>query len=135
MDFKKPLTLQQEYLALLLLNLFDLFLTGWIFRQGGHESNRLANVIMAHFKLAGLAVYKVASVAVIIVLSEIVAQKHKETAVRLVMATCLFYLFLVCYECYGIMRYMASIPVGELSNSLFIPLFGLSSWFANPSLQ
>ena len=42
MFFKRDVVLAQEYLGFLLLNLFDLFLTGYIFRHQGQEANGAA---------------------------------------------------------------------------------------------
>jgi hypothetical protein len=100
MLFKKDLVLGQEYLAFLLLNLFDLFLTGYIFKHEGMEANQVAVFILKYGGLSGFALYKFLMVVVIVVLCEAIAIASVPKARVVVMIGCGVYLCVILWEAY-----------------------------------
>ena len=98
MFFKRDVLLAQEYLGFLLLNMFDLFLTGYIFRNGGMEANELAAWIYAHFGQAGFAYYKFGLVAIVVMACEGISLKNIRTSRIIVTAGCMVYLLIVFWE-------------------------------------
>lgn len=107
--FKRDVVLAQEYLGFLLLNLFDLFLTGYLLgRHGvagaqGQEANGAAVWIMTNFGMRGFAVYKFLLVAVVILACEGVSLQSVRTSKIIVTAGCLLYLAVVFWECFLIL--------------------------------
>lgn len=98
--FRRDVVLAQEYLAFLLLNLFDLFLTGYIFRHHGMEANGAAVWIMDKWGLAGFAIYKFILVAVVVLACEGISIKSLQKSKLLITGGCLVYLAVVFWECY-----------------------------------
>ena len=98
MFFKRDVLLAQEYLGFLLLNMFDLFLTGYIFRNGGMEANGLAAWIHDHFGQAGFAYYKFGLVAIVVMACEGISLKNIRTSRIIVTAGCMVYLLIVFWE-------------------------------------
>jgi len=96
--WKRDVVLAQEYLAFLLLNLFDLFLTGYILRHHGLEANGMAAWILARFHGQGFVVYKFVLMVVLVACCEGISLKSVPTARLIVTAGCLVYLLLVIYE-------------------------------------
>lgn len=98
MFFKRDVLLAQEYLAFLLLNIFDLFLTGYIFKLGGMEGNNLANWIWAHYGQRGFAFYKFGLVAIVVLACEGYSIKSIRISRIIVTVGCLVYLLVVFWE-------------------------------------
>ena len=98
MFFKRDVLLAQEYLGFLLLNMFDLFLTGYIFHHGGMEANGLAGWIYGRFGQPGFAVYKFGLVMIVVVACEGISLKNIRTSRIIVTAGCLVYLLIVFWE-------------------------------------
>ena len=98
MFFKRDVLLAQEYLGFLLLNMFDLFLTGYLFNHGGMEANGLAKWIYANFHQQGFAFYKFGLVMVVVLACEGISLKDIRTSRIIVTAGCLVYLLIVFWE-------------------------------------
>ena len=98
MFFKRDVLLAQEYLGFLLLNMFDLFLTGYIFNHGGMEANGLAGWIYAHFHQQGFAIYKFGLVTIVVLACEGISISNIRTSRIIVTAGCLVYLLIVFWE-------------------------------------
>lgn len=98
MFFKRDLTLTQEYLGFLLLNVFDLFLSGYIFRNGGREGNGAALWIQHRFGDVGFAVYKFLLVVVVVLACEGISLKNLRLARQIVTAGCVVLTLVVCWE-------------------------------------
>jgi len=98
MFFKRDVLLAQEYLGFLLLNIFDLFLTGYIFQHEGAEANKAAQAILTHFGPSGFAVYKFALVSVVVLACEGISLKSLRTSRAIVLGGCLLYLCVIAYE-------------------------------------
>ena len=98
MFFKRDVLLAQEYLGFLLLNMFDLFLTGYIFNHGGVEANGLAGWIYSHYHQQGFAFYKFALVTVVVLACEGISLTNVRTPRIIVTAGCLVYLLIVFWE-------------------------------------
>lgn len=94
----RDVTLAQEYLAFTLLNLFDLFLTGYIFHHGGIEANGLAAWIFKVGHGLGFAIYKFLLVTIVILVCERIAVVNIRKARLVVMFGCWVYVLLVLYE-------------------------------------
>jgi hypothetical protein len=106
MFFKRDVLLAQEYLAFMLLNLFDLFLTGWIFRNNGSEANGLAVFILDHFHLIGFVIYKFFLVVIVVLACEGISVQSIRKSRIVITAGCLVYLFIVFWECFLIVTYI-----------------------------
>ena len=106
MFFKRDVLLAQEYLAFMLLNLFDLFLTGWIFRHNGNEANGIAVFILDHFHLIGFVVYKFCLVVIVVLACEGISVQSIRKSRIVITAGCLVYLFIVFWECFLIVTYI-----------------------------
>ena len=111
MFWKRDVVLAQEYLAFLLLNLLDLFLTGYIFKHGGIEANGIAAFILSsRFGGSGFAVYKFALVLVLVTCCEVISLKSLRTARFIVTLGCLVYLCVVFWEAYLIYTHVTGPP-------------------------
>ena len=106
MFFKRDVVLAQEYLGFLLLNLFDLFLTGYLLgRHGfsggsGQEANGAAAWIMGQYGLRGFAVYKFLLVLVVVLACEGVSLQSIRKSKAIITTGCLLYLAVVFWECF-----------------------------------
>jgi hypothetical protein len=96
--FKRDVVLAQEYLAFTLLNLFDLFLSGYIFKYGGIEANGLAAWIYDRYHSIGFAIFKFLLVLVVILACEGISIRSVRKARLVVTFGCLIYVLLVLYE-------------------------------------
>ena len=103
MFFKRDVVLAQEYLGFLLLNLFDLFLTGYIFRHHGQEANGAAVWVLDRFGLRGFAIYKFLLVLVVVMACEGVSLQSVRKSRVIVTVGCLLYLAVVFWECFLIL--------------------------------
>lgn len=108
MFFKRDVLLAQEYLAFMLLNLFDLFLTGWIFRHNGNEANGIAVYILRNFGLIGFVIYKFFLVVIVVLSCEGISVQSIRKSRIVITAGCLVYLFIVFWECFLIVTYINS---------------------------
>jgi len=97
--WKRDVVLAQEYLAFLLLNLCDLFLTGYILRNNGLEANGVAAWILTKFHGQGFVVYKFGLMVVLVACCEGISLKNIRLSRFIVTFACLMYVLLVIYEC------------------------------------
>lgn len=95
----RPLPMGDEYGGFLLLNVFDLFLTGYIFRHGGREVNPVGIHVLERYGLAGFAVFKFLMVAFIIVVAEVVYRIQPQKARQLMTGANLIYFGVILWEC------------------------------------
>ncbi len=98
MFLKRDVILAQEYLAFTLLNLFDLFLSGYIFKHGGMEANGLAAWIYTRYGGLGFAGFKFLLVLVVVLACEGISLRSVRKARLVVTFGCLIYVLLVLYE-------------------------------------
>ena len=112
---KRDILLAQEYLGFLLLNVFDLFLTGYIFRNHGAEANGLAVLVMKQFGLVGFAIYKFLLVLVVVLACEGISMKSVRTARLVVTGGCTVYVLIVLWECYLIFTHITGPASGIVS--------------------
>jgi len=103
--FKRDVLLAQEYLAFLLLNMFDLFLTGYIFHLGGMEANGLAGWIYSHYGQKGFAFYKFGLVTIVVLACEGYSLKNIRVSRVIVTVGCLLYLLVVFWEVFLIITH------------------------------
>ena len=106
MFFKRDVLLAQEYLAFTLLNLFDLFLTGYIFKHGGLEANGLAEMIYTRYHPIGFAIYKFLLVLVLVLACEGISLRSLRKARLVVTFGCLVYVFVVLWEAFLIFTHV-----------------------------
>jgi DMSO/TMAO reductase YedYZ heme-binding membrane subunit len=97
--FKRDVILAQEYLAFTLLNLFDLFLTGYLFDYGGLEGNAVAALIWKNYHEVGFTLYKFLLVALVITVCEMISLGSVRKARFVVTFGCFVYVLVVLYEC------------------------------------
>lgn len=109
MFFKRDVLLAQEYLGFLLLNMFDIFLTGYIFRAGGMEANGLAAWIYSHYGQQGFAAFKFGLVAVVVMACEGYSIKSVRASRVIITAGCLVYLLVVFWEVFLIITHVHGI--------------------------
>lgn len=102
-QMQRRVALSDHYLAFVLLNLADLFLTGAYFRQGGWEANRAAAWILQAFGLRGLAIYKFLLVLCVVGVCEAVYTRRPETARMLILGGCALYGLLICWQIRGLL--------------------------------
>ncbi|MEO7714872.1 MAG: DUF5658 family protein [Capsulimonas sp.] len=121
MFFKKDVLLAQEYLGFLLLNMFDLFLTGLIFRLHGDEANGIAVFIMEHYGLAGFAIYKFLLVLVVVLACEGISLSSIRKSRIIITAGCLVYLLVVFWECFLITTHLYPKPADPEEISIGAP--------------
>jgi hypothetical protein len=109
MFFRRDVTLLQEYLGFLLLNMFDLFLTGYIFRIHGNEANAAAIFVLTRYGYSGFAIYKFLLVAVVVLACEGIAFASKNNRLPKIIITigCLVYLGVVFWECFLVFAHNA----------------------------
>ncbi|MGO8669868.1 MAG: DUF5658 family protein [Capsulimonadaceae bacterium] len=106
MFMKRDVILAQEYLAFMLLNVFDLFLTGYIFRHNGVELNGVAEWFIEYGSLRAFVWYKFFLVAVVVLACEGIAVKNVRRSRQVITGGCLIYVFVVLYECFQIILHM-----------------------------
>lgn len=132
MFFKRDLVLGQEYLAFLILNLLDLFLTGWMFRNHALEANGLAAWILAHFGARDFALFKFLMVIFIILICERIAISDIPRARFVILLGCAVYFLVICYEAYLIATTAPVIHAPEASIPAASPLECRPEWFYAP---
>ena len=119
-------------MAFLLLNLFDLFLTGYIFSHKGSEANGLAAFILDHFGRYGkeaFAIYKFFMVVFIIFICEVIASKSTFKARIIMILGITIYFGVVLYECDLIYNYI-SIPMSRQDAGMLSMLSSLAGQFS-----
>ena len=107
-------------MAFLLLNLFDLFLTGYIFSHNGMEANGIAAYILTRFHQRAFAIYKFAMVVIIIIICEVVGTKSMKKARLIMLLGCSVYFAVVLYESYLIFNYISYPSVKPSDDSALI---------------
>jgi hypothetical protein len=97
---KRRLTpMGDEYGGFLLLNIFDLFLTSYIFRHGGEEVNPIGVHVMERYGMGGYALFKFGMVAFVIILAEIVYRLRPARARALMTGANFMYFGVILWEC------------------------------------
>lgn len=102
MFVKKDVQLAQEYLAFVLLNVFDLFLTGWIFRHDGVELNGAAAWVIEKYGLMGFVWYKFIMVAIVVLVCERISTMKLSVSRSIITIGCLIYVFVIFWECFQV---------------------------------
>lgn len=95
---KEPVRFPQEYLGFVLLNLFDLFLTGYIFRYQGIEANAVASGIISRFGYRGFVCYKFLLVTIVILACEGISRKNERLSKLIILFGSTVYALVVLYE-------------------------------------
>lgn len=95
---RRDVILAQEYLAFILLNLFDLLLTGYIYGHEGMEANGLAAIVLGRFGPVGFVFYKFVLVGIVISACEVISHHRLHTARLIVLGGCILYLLVVFWE-------------------------------------
>jgi len=115
--WKRDVVLAQEYLAFLLLNLCDLFLTGYILHNNGLEANGMAAWILEKFHGQGFVAYKFGLMIVLVACCEGISLKSIRTSRVIITAACLVYVLLVIYECVLIFAHISGPASGLLPSA------------------
>ncbi len=109
MFFKRDVLLAQEYLGFLLLNMFDLFLTSYIFQNGGMEANGLAALIYMRYGHQGFAIFKFSLVLIVVLACEGYSIKSVRISRVIITVGCLVYLLVVFWEVFLIITHVNGI--------------------------
>lgn len=96
---RRPLPMSDEYAGFVLLNVFDLFLTGYIFRHGGEEVNPVGVWVMERYGMSGFALFKFGMVALVVLIIEMIYRLRPERARSLLNAANFVYLGVILWEC------------------------------------
>jgi hypothetical protein len=128
---KRDVVLAQEYLAFLLLSLFDLFLSGYLFKNGGSEANGLAAYFW-HISPFAFAVFKFVMVAIVLTACEGVSVKSVGRARAIITAGCVLYFALICYESYLIFDHVTGPKARRILQGPQVQTSLLQDRFANP---
>jgi hypothetical protein len=120
MFFKRDVILAQEYLGFLLLNLCDLFLTGWIFRHNGSEANPLAVWCLRHGGYHTFVIVKFALITIVVLACEGYSLKDVRVSRVIITAGCLVYLAVVVYECFLIWKFIQLPKVNNTESSVLV---------------
>ncbi|MFK7735851.1 MAG: DUF5658 family protein [Pirellulaceae bacterium] len=78
--FKQQLPLQSETSFFILVNMLDFFMTYLLLNFGAIESNPLADFFFKNFGFRGMLYFKLASVAFICILTQIIAKRNLSRA-------------------------------------------------------
>ena len=110
--FTKHVELAQEYLGFMLLNLFDLILTGLIFSNSGVEANGIPLWVLQNFGKRGFAIFKFLMVIVIVLVCELISyfevrdNREPVLAKRVILSACGLYVCVVFWEGYLILTHL-----------------------------
>lgn len=98
---KRPLPLEREHAAYILVSALDVFMTYILLSYGGFvESNPLANFFLAGWGISGMAIYKFGAVAIVSVFAQIIANRRLQTARALLNFASLVTACVVIYSFY-----------------------------------
>jgi len=93
------LPLETETAVFILVNVLDIFLTYLLLVGGGHrEANPIARYFLDGWGVKGIVLYKLANVALVCVIAQIVARVSEQTARRLLIGLTLVVAVVVAYS-------------------------------------
>ena len=96
--FFQQLPLQNETTTFILANVLDIFMTYMLMRFGAIEANPIANLFFQRWNFAGMIFFKMAMVAVVAVLAQIIARRDLKRARFLLYAGTLIVGIVVVYS-------------------------------------
>lgn len=70
------LPLQNETNVFILVSVLDIFMTYALLRYGGHEANPIANFFLRRWNVQGMVFFKMALVAFVAILAQIIARRN-----------------------------------------------------------
>jgi hypothetical protein len=73
--YNRQLPLQSETSWFILVNVLDIVLTNVLMQRGAIEANPIANLVLAQFGFTGMIVFKLASVAFVCLVAQLIALK------------------------------------------------------------
>jgi len=94
---RRKLVLEEETSVFILVNFADLVLTAVSFYFGGSEINPVADSIIRHFGLRGMAFYKFALVTFVILVCQYIYPTHPKIARAVLIFGSVAYGFLMAY--------------------------------------
>lgn len=101
------LPLQNETTAFILVNVLDIFMTYVLIRLGGVEANPVARFFLDRWGFNGIIWFKLAMVAFVAVLAQIIARRKPRAAQRLLLFGTLIVGAVVCYSVFLFFRHFA----------------------------
>ena len=111
---RRPLVLKAESLAFLVLSVADLIVSriyfGWENLWWGYEVNPLAAQVLRHYGLRGLAFYKFAVTAVVLVACQAVYDKYPRLTRALLIGACVGYTWVVSHAVWRLYAYTGFSP-------------------------
>ena len=102
--FFGPLPLQNETSVFILVSVLDIFTTYALLRFGGHEANPIANFFLRRWNVQGMVFFKMALVAFVAVLSQIIARRNLARASQVLNLGTIVVTAVVLYSVYLLAR-------------------------------
>ena len=97
--FRERLPLETETAVFILVNVLDIFMTYLLLVGGGHrEANPIARYFLDGWGVKGIVLYKLANVALVCVIAQVVARVSERTARRLLVGLTLVVATVVAYS-------------------------------------
>ena len=90
--------LQNETVYFILANVLDIFLTYMLLRYGAIEANPFANFVLVNWGFVGMITFKLAIVAMVCVIAQIIAVSRPKTAKFLLWVGTLIVAAVVAYS-------------------------------------
>ena len=108
---RQPVALPAESLAFVLLSLCDLVVTALVFRWGGYEANVLAAYFLRYYGVKGLAIYKFALTAGVVVACQVIWHKYPRAARVVLLGGCAIYAYVVAAASLKLYLHAAGMPL------------------------
>ena len=98
--FVSNLPLQNETTYFILVNVLDIFATYALLRMGGIEANPLANYFLQLWNVKGLVIFKMAIVAFVAIVAQVIARRNPKRASQVLNAGTIIVSMVVIYSVY-----------------------------------
>ena len=108
---RQPLGLPAASLAFVLFSLCDLVVTALVFRWGGYEANVLAAYFLRYYGVKGLAIYKFALTAGVVVACQVIWHKYPRAARVVLLGGCAIYAYVVAAASLKLYLHAAGMPL------------------------
>ena len=98
------LPLQNETSVFILVNVLDIFATYALLRFGGLEANPIANYFYTHWNVKGIVAFKMAMVAIVAIIAQIIARRNLARASQVLILGTAIVTAVVLYSVYLLAR-------------------------------
>ena len=98
------LPLQNETSVFILVNVLDIFATYALLRFGGLEANPIANYFYTHWNVKGMVAFKMAMVAIVAIIAQIIARHNLARASQVLILGTAIVTTVVLYSVYLLAR-------------------------------